>query len=247
MLPLDRISPVVEPLEPADDVIRLVEGVAEDVVSGDDPSRRDQHRRHRDYRRVFLQELEQPRGRFHFRRCGSRRRIRALLRPPRCRFFCHYFDFSIASETCGAPEKLLTVRVHRMKSRPSRAGVPASPPPKKEEVDSIWRRHGLIVAALCALILAANINSFQGGFPFDNRAAIVMDARIRDASPENLHSLLTQDYWPKQISGLYRPLTSLTYLFNYTILGSGVNPAGYHWFNLILHMVNAGLVYFLGR
>ena len=48
------------------------------------------------------------------------------------------------------------------------------------------------------------------------------------------------------MSGLYRPLTTLSYMFNYAVLGDGANPAGYHWFNLILHAVNIGLVYALG-
>ena len=107
-------------------------------------------------------------------------------------------------------------------------------------------RHGLILAALWALVLLANLNSFRDGFPFDNRAAIVMDERVHAATAQNLHLIFNQDYWPKQPAGLYRPLTTLSYLFNYVTLGNGTSPAGYHWVNLLLHCVNVALVYALG-
>jgi tetratricopeptide (TPR) repeat protein len=139
-----------------------------------------------------------------------------------------------------------------MKSKP-RKGRSDSPSPRPEAVASpalstagARPRHGLILAGIWALLLLANINSFRDGFPFDNRAAILTDARVHAATSDNIHQILTQDYWPKQPANLYRPLTTLSYLFNYAILGNGANPAGYHWFNLLLHMFNAGLVYALG-
>ena len=46
-------------------------------------------------------------------------------------------------------------------------------------------------------------------------------------------------------SGLYRPLTTLSLLFNYAVLGNRTRPAGYHLMNWILHAVNATLVYLL--
>jgi len=157
-----------------------------------------------------------------------------------------------AAYTCGARRELLKVVVHRMKSRPRKGRTdlppsqPAPAPIAASPIDPIWRRHGLIVATLWALILLANANSFRDGFPYDNRAAIPMDARVHAATSENIHLLLTQDYWPKQPANLYRPLTSLSYLFNYVTLGNGIHPAGYHWVNLALHGLNAVLVYALG-
>jgi hypothetical protein len=139
-----------------------------------------------------------------------------------------------------------------MKSRPRKGSAEAPPPPAipappaTPAIDFVLNRDGLIVAALWALVLLANLNSFRDGFPFDNRAAIVMDERVHAATSENVHLILTQDYWPKQPAGLYRPLTTLSYLFNYVTLGNGANPAGYHWVNLILHALNVALVYALG-
>jgi hypothetical protein len=139
-----------------------------------------------------------------------------------------------------------------MKSRP-RKGRPEAPPPPAiptpsatPGTGSMLHRHGLIVAALWALVLLANANSFRDGFPFDNRAAIVMDERVHAATAQNLHLIFNQDYWPKQPAGLYRPFTTLSYLFNYVTLGNGANPAGYHWVNLLLHGCNVALVYALG-
>jgi hypothetical protein len=44
---------------------------------------------------------------------------------------------------------------------------------------------------------------------------------------------------------LYRPVTTISYLFNYAILGNRDHPEGYHWINLALHLVNVLLVYAL--
>jgi len=42
------------------------------------------------------------------------------------------------------------------------------------------------------------------------------------------------------------PLTTFSYLLNYTVFGNGPHPAGYHWVNFALHAVNIALVYLLG-
>jgi hypothetical protein len=111
----------------------------------------------------------------------------------------------------------------------------------------IWRRRGLLILALWAFALLAYSNSFRAGFAFDNTAAILQDSRIRAAAPENLHLILTEDYWYNQMTtGLYRPLCTFSYLLNYAIFGNGPHPAGYHWVNFALHAVNIALVYLLG-
>src|SRR6267378_4485618 len=87
-----------------------------------------------------------------------------------------------------------------------------------------------VALALCLLTLLAYSNSFTAGFTLDNRGLILEDTRIRDASPENLALIFQHTYWwPYGESGLYRPVTTLSYLFNYAILGGAASPAGYHW------------------
>jgi hypothetical protein len=109
-------------------------------------------------------------------------------------------------------------------------------------------RHLLAVAALCAIVLAAYATCFTAGFTLDNRDILLEDPRIRAATAENLHLILERTYWwPYGESGLYRPFATLTYLFNYAILGNAGRPEGYHWVNLLLHAGNVLLLYALLR
>jgi len=44
---------------------------------------------------------------------------------------------------------------------------------------------------------------------------------------------------------MYRPVTTLSYLFNYATVGNSNHPAGYHWVNFFLHAVNVLFVFAL--
>ncbi len=102
--------------------------------------------------------------------------------------------------------------------------------------------------ALGAVTLLAYANSFSSGFVLDNRGLLLQDPRIREATTENLKLILQHTYWwPYGESGLYRPFTTLSYLFNYALLGNADHPAGYHWINFLLHAANVLLVYALAR
>ena len=66
------------------------------------------------------------------------------------------------------------------------------------------------------------------------------------ATAENVDLILHRTYWwPYGESGLYRPLTTLSYLFNYAVLGAADRPASYHAVNLILHVANVLLLWTL--
>ncbi len=109
-----------------------------------------------------------------------------------------------------------------------------------------WR-HAWRIAALWAVCLAAYSNSFSGGLVFDSARVISEDPRIRSVTPENMHRILSEGYWVHQpASGLYRPLTTLSYLANYAVLGNGTRTTGYHLINFGLHGLNVSLVYLLG-
>jgi tetratricopeptide (TPR) repeat protein len=106
------------------------------------------------------------------------------------------------------------------------------------------KRHFLAALALCLLPLLCYSNSFSTGFPLDNKALLLQDPRIREASQQNISSILQHSYWwPVGEAGLYRPLTTFSYLFNYAILGNHGEAAGYHWLNLGLHAATALLVF----
>ena len=108
--------------------------------------------------------------------------------------------------------------------------------------------HRLIALALLALTLGAYSNSFDAGFALDNRGLILQDPRLRAATGENLGLILSHTYWwPYGESGLYRPLTTLSYLLNYAVLGNAERAAGYHAANLLLHALNVLLAYGLAR
>ncbi len=82
---------------------------------------------------------------------------------------------------------------------------------------------------------------------FDDTPLISQDPRIHQATAANLDRILHGEYWYNTGNlGLYRPLTTLSYLGNYAILGDGARPAGYHWINLAVHLVNVALAYGLG-
>ena len=86
------------------------------------------------------------------------------------------------------------------------------------------------------------------GLVLDNKGLLLQDPRIRAATGANMALIFEHTYWwPLGEAGIYRPLTTLSYLFNYAILGNGDQPAGYHWVNLVLHMVNVLLVFAVGR
>jgi hypothetical protein len=105
------------------------------------------------------------------------------------------------------------------------------------------RRHVVAGGLLCGLVLLAYSNSFHGGFVLDNRVLILEDVRVHQLSVDNLSNIISHSYWwPVVESGLYRPVTTLSYLVNYAILGHGDSPIGYHVVNLLLHMVNVLLV-----
>jgi protein O-mannosyl-transferase len=121
------------------------------------------------------------------------------------------------------------------------------PPADKviERPPSEYTRHALSALMLCVLTLLAYSNSFGGGLVLDNKV-LLLDPRIREATPENIALIFQHTYWwPTGEAGLYRPFTTLSYLFNYAVLGEGDQLFGYHAINLLLHLGNVLLAYAL--
>jgi hypothetical protein len=108
-------------------------------------------------------------------------------------------------------------------------------------------RHLIVIFVLGAIVSLTFANTLHNtGFALDNKFILLEDPRLRAATKDNLELVFHQDYWwPKAVSGLYRPLTTLSYMFNYAILGNADRSTGYHWINFILHWAVAVLVYFL--
>jgi tetratricopeptide (TPR) repeat protein len=101
--------------------------------------------------------------------------------------------------------------------------------------------------AILGLVFVAYSNSIHGALVFDSSGVVGADPRIREATPQNIESILSGGYWYIVTNaGLYRPIVNLSYLLNYAVFGNGPNPLGYHLVNLGLHEVNVALVYALG-
>jgi len=141
-----------------------------------------------------------------------------------------------------APSATLTFSVQLSKKR---GGAPPKPVPPVN-TKKVRPPYPMAALALVALTLLAYANSFDGGFVLDNRALLLNDPRLREATAANLRLILDHTYWwPTGEGGVYRPFTTLSYLFNYAILGNGERPGGYHWLNFLLHAGNVLLVYAL--
>ena len=94
---------------------------------------------------------------------------------------------------------------------------------------------------------AAYSNSWHAGLVFDSAPVILDDPRVHKATIANVGEIFSGDYWyHNSAAGLYRPVTTLSYLWNYAVLGNGSRPEGYHAINLALHLINIALVYALG-
>jgi tetratricopeptide (TPR) repeat protein len=141
-----------------------------------------------------------------------------------------------------SPKKSASVSAARQSRQPEAEAGPKT---------RLWPAAGFLTHVAVAFVLGAIVlftycnTLYNTGFALDNKFIILEDPRLREANQHNLHLVFTQDYWwPKAVSGLYRPLTTLSYLFNYSTLGNGAHAAGYHWVNFVLHWANAVLVYF---
>jgi tetratricopeptide (TPR) repeat protein len=121
------------------------------------------------------------------------------------------------------------------------SGAAAFPP---AEAPSFTRRdHVVACAGLGVLLLLAYGNSFSAGLVLDNRPIIAESPRVQTWALDTLKLIFTRDYWwPDAASDLYRPLTTLSYWANYTLLGNARDVTGYHVVNFALHWLNVCLV-----
>src|SRR5579862_2862521 len=80
-------------------------------------------------------------------------------------------------------------------------------------------QNALACLGLSALTLVAYSNSFQIGLAYDNAVLLRKLPQFQEATARDFALILHHSFWwPWTETGLYRPFTSLTYLFNYAIL-----------------------------
>ncbi len=95
-------------------------------------------------------------------------------------------------------------------------------------------------------MLVTYSNSFSGGFEGDSGPIVTQDPRVQHASRANLGLVFSQqDRYPTADSGVYRPMVTLSWMFNYVWLGNGDRAGGYHAVNLALHLANVLLAWLI--
>ncbi|XP_071084997.1 protein O-mannosyl-transferase TMTC4-like [Haliotis cracherodii] len=91
----------------------------------------------------------------------------------------------------------------------------------------------VIVFCLAVLCFA---NSHDAGFVYDDTWAIINNQDVLPETP--LTAIFTHDFWGQVLDGKshmsYRPLTVMTYRWNYAWSGS-LHPEGFHVVNIVLH------------
>ncbi|MBP9854058.1 MAG: tetratricopeptide repeat protein [Candidatus Omnitrophica bacterium] len=93
-----------------------------------------------------------------------------------------------------------------------------------------------ILSAICLLGICLYANALNSRYQFDDYPVIVNNPLIKS---EQLSSLWTSGQHPTRI------LPYITFALNYRI--SGLNPFGYHVVNILIHLINALLVFQLIR
>lgn len=91
---------------------------------------------------------------------------------------------------------------------------------------AIW----LVLLALAAIL--PHVTSLQAtGFAFDDRGLVSKNPRVWESNPR---AVISTQYWPEmEGTGLYRPVTGLSYWVDGKIWGN--EPFGFHLTNLLAH------------
>jgi tetratricopeptide (TPR) repeat protein len=92
----------------------------------------------------------------------------------------------------------------------------------------------LWLLSILALTFVVYLPSLGNGFTnWDDPLYVLKNPLLRDAT---VGAVLTTP-----VAGNWHPLTIWSYVLNYRI--SGLDPASYHWLNLLLHLANTALVF----
>ena len=124
-----------------------------------------------------------------------------------------------------------------MKAKPRKTKARHLAPPPVFESAPGWLVPAVIVLATCAAFFPTLSNQFVA---WDDEATLVANASFRGLGSRQLTWMFTTFHM-----GPYQPLSWMTYGADYLVWG--MNPAGYHLTNLLLHTINALLVYSVTR
>ena len=98
---------------------------------------------------------------------------------------------------------------------------------------SRWWHYGLAAALVCLTAAVIYSNTFQAPFVFDDQHTIQENAKIRDL----------RNFYTPDVLRSPRPLVEFTFALNYHF--GKLRVFGYHLVNLLIHVANGILVFFL--
>jgi len=99
-----------------------------------------------------------------------------------------------------------------------------------------------VISILTLLGLLAYANAVNHPFVHDDTVFLVQNPDIGNLNPENFFSLTSSpDIKLSYVNQYYRPLLELTNRILFRIVQ--LNPHGFHFFNVLLHIINGFLVY----
>ena len=104
----------------------------------------------------------------------------------------------------------------------------------------------LFLAILAVICFAVYFSYLSNGFVFDDKVLVEANPLIKSASLlPNVFKSGIYEYWTgiQPYDRMYRPLQMFTYYLDYNLWG--LNPAGFRLSNLILHLFNSVLVFYL--
>lgn len=112
---------------------------------------------------------------------------------------------------------------------------PAKPVGKPASASShlLWREWALGFLLIVAVVLAYQ-PAWHAGFIWDDDMYVTKNPLL--AAPDGLRRIWFSTDSPPQ----YFPMTYTVFRLEYRLWG--LNPAGYHWVNILLHAANALLV-----
>jgi protein O-mannosyl-transferase len=147
--------------------------------------------------------------------------------------------FVLLNALTVSSDKTIRMVSKKRKIATSNAHVSLKPPDKQK-----WnhRRQYLFAGAILLFTLLLYIHSLQNGFvDWDDPDYLRDNMAVHQLGWEQLKTIFSSFY-----SGNYHPLTTLSYALEYSV--SGYHSATlYHFNNLLLHLVNVALVFWLIR
>jgi tetratricopeptide (TPR) repeat protein len=132
-----------------------------------------------------------------------------------------------------------------MSKRAGRHTTPSTNRTEAAKPDNNRRREKryLLYYCLALIFITAAVyqNTFQNGFSsYDDPAMIVQNNDIREISFPSLGAFFSKAYILH-----YHPLTMLSFATDYAVFG--LDPRGFHFTNLLLHIINVLLLFLLMR